>query len=111
MSDEPSDGGALPVLSSQQQGLSVQRNSLVKRGLDLITGSGERLTKARIALDIARRTLDEAQRASLDPATWDVFVRHSTETCRYGLLAIAMYLEMDPSESCVAFAQRLVRQP
>jgi hypothetical protein len=109
MSDEPSDGGALPVLSSQQQGLSVQRNSLVKRGLEL-AASGGRLTRARTELEIAHRRLDEAERASLDPATWHVFVRHWRDTYRHGLLAVANYLEMDPGEGSVELARRLLQQ-
>src|SRR5690348_1013117 len=46
MSDEPSDDGGLPVLSARQQGLRLQHNSLVKRGLELVAKTpAEQLTR------------------------------------------------------------------
>jgi biotin-dependent enzyme len=108
MSDEPSDDGGLPVLSSRQQGLSLQKNSLVKRGLDLVAATSARslraerttscqadpLVAARTELAAARHFLDLAGRLSSDPTDWDVFARHCRDAYRHALRALATHVHL-----------------
>lgn len=108
MSDERADVGGLPVLSSRQQGLSLQRNSLVKRGLDLVAATsagplaaaqttgcaGDPLVAARAELAAARHFLDLADRLSSDPTAWDVFARHCRDAYRHALRALAIHIHL-----------------
>src|SRR5215467_3661299 len=109
MKGEAPDGGGLPVLSSRQRALSVETDSLVKRGLDLLAATGvgppatartelatarhfwnlgDRLLSGPNAWDAqAGRFLDLAERPLSDPADWVMFARHCRDGYRHTLRA------------------------
>jgi len=66
MTDDLFDGRSLPVLRPAE-GLRRQRDSLVRRGLELVTTSTERLAEARRELVLARHYLDMAEARVEEP--------------------------------------------